>query len=104
MDYWEVSRERGRGPTGKKSRAARKEGGALWRAGGALEGVASSLGQAGGGELRTSRASTQLLTVQRKKTRRFCKKPPHFGGFSRKNKTAPFFYYLVIQTTLKFSK
>jgi hypothetical protein len=55
LDYWEVSRERGRGSTGKKSRAARerkKEGEASWRAGGAPEGVASSLGQAGGGELR----------------------------------------------------
>jgi hypothetical protein len=24
LDYWEVSRERGRGPTGKKSRAVRE--------------------------------------------------------------------------------
>jgi hypothetical protein len=58
----------------------------LWRAGGAPEGVALSLGQTGGGELGTSRASMQLLTVQRKKTRRFCKKPPHFGGFLGKTK------------------
>jgi hypothetical protein len=60
---------------------------------GVSRGVASSLGQAGGGELGTSRASTQLLTIQRKKTRRFCKKPPHFGGFSRKNKTTPFLLF-----------
>jgi hypothetical protein len=81
----------------------------LWRAGGAPEGVASSLGQEGGGELRTSRASTQLLTVQRKKTRRFCRKPPHFGGFSRKNKTTPFFllfgdsnYFEVFKINIDF--
>jgi hypothetical protein len=36
---------------GRPGRGRKKGGGASWRAGGAPEGVASSLGQAGGGEL-----------------------------------------------------
>jgi hypothetical protein len=46
--------------------------------------------RAGGGVGDGQGTSTQLVLVSAKKTRRFCKMPPHFGGFSRKNKTTPF--------------
>jgi hypothetical protein len=95
MDYCKASCEEGRGRWEKKEggQGRKKE---RWGRGvasrcGSKRGSSRPLERAGGGELGNIQASTQLLTVQRKKTRRFCKKPPHFGGFSRKNKIAPFF-------------
>jgi hypothetical protein len=82
MDYYKVSCEEVRG------RWEKKEGGQGKKKERRGRGVASMCGskrgssrpreRVGGGELGNLQASTQLLTIERKKTRRFCKKAPSF--------------------------
>jgi hypothetical protein len=93
MDYYKVSREEGRGQQEKEGSQGKKKerrGRGVASRCGSKRGSSRPLERAGGGELGNLQASTQLLTVQRKKTRRFCKKPLILEGFLEKTKQHPF--------------
>jgi hypothetical protein len=87
MDYCKFTRERGRQKEreGRPGRGRRRRR-ASWRAGAAPEGVTSSLGQAGGGELRTSRPPRSCSPFKGRRQEDFVKSPLTLEGFLGKTK------------------